>query len=295
MKLDRANRVFAAFLGVCVAALALIGAATCALVAILSYRLQHDGVGAIGGADARWALAFLIVLGIGSLLAALSLWRQVLATHRLVRLVAAQRLPVPRRLAAAAARAELSSRVDFVDSEERFSFTYSISPPRVAVSRGLYESVSERELDAVLEHERYHVDNNDPLKIALTRTLVPALPLLPALRDLRAGYAASRELAADRRAMKRHGRAALTGALAKAVAGPAAMDLEPAAAVGDSETIDARLTQLEIGTEPSVAHLRLVNLLLSVMGVGVMVALFAGSVAAFGGLGELARRVCGGA
>jgi len=155
--------------------------------------------------------------------------------------------------------------------------------------------VSERELDAVLEHERYHVDNNDPLKIALTRTLVPALPLLPALRDLRAGYAASRELAADRRALNRHGRAALTGALAKAVAGPAAMDLEPAAAVGDSETIDARLTQLEIGREPRVANLRLVNLLLSVMGVGVMVALFAGSVAAFGGLGELARRVCGGA
>ena len=57
--------------------------------------------------------------------------------------------------------------------------------PRVAVSRGLVEATSADELRAVIEHERYHVRNLDPLKIVLTRSLSAALFLLPALNALR--------------------------------------------------------------------------------------------------------------
>src|SRR6478672_10137934 len=39
----------------------------------------------------------------------------------------------------------------------------AVLTPRVAVSRGLLEGVSDDELRAVLEHERYHVCNLDPV------------------------------------------------------------------------------------------------------------------------------------
>lgn len=82
------------------------------------------------------------------------------------------------------------------------SFAYGVLTPRVAVSRGLLKGVSDDELRAVLEHERYHVCNLDPLKVVLVQALSAAFFFLPALDSLRARYLAGRELAADRRAVR---------------------------------------------------------------------------------------------
>ncbi|MGH9013993.1 MAG: M56 family metallopeptidase [Acidimicrobiia bacterium] len=295
MRLDTANRAFAAFLGVCAATLALVGMAACTLLGIVAYRVRHDGFDALSGstADVTAALVFLTLVAVGSLLGLLSLWHQWSATTGLVRHLRAHRLPLPASLTAAAERAALTGRVDLVDSGEQFSFAYGITSRRVAVSRGLVESVSPTELDAVLEHERYHVTNLDPIKIVFARTLAPALFFLPALRDLRTRYTAARELAADRRAVERYGRVPLASALYKVVSGPQWAALGPAAAIGGAEFLDDRVTQLETGKEPPARRLSVWTGALSVLGASVLVWSFAASVIPFGGPGELARRLCG--
>jgi Peptidase family M48 len=45
--------------------------------------------------------------------------------------------------------------------------------PRVVVSQGLLERLSDAELRAVLEHEGYHVANLDPLKLVVLRVRDP--------------------------------------------------------------------------------------------------------------------------
>jgi len=69
-------------------------------------------------------------------------------------------------------------RVVLLDAPERFSFATACLTPRVAVSRGLLQGISDEELRAVLEHERYHVCNLDPLKILLVQALSATVLLL---------------------------------------------------------------------------------------------------------------------
>jgi Zn-dependent protease with chaperone function len=246
---DRANVAFAAFAVLCAAAFLLIGIAACPLLGIVAFRVQERGVDALtaGGNDVRPALLFLVIVAVGAGAGLWSLARQWRATRRLQAELEARRVTPSSELVHACDRVGLGGRVDVIEGPERFSFTYGLVAPRVALSQGLADSLSDAELEAVLEHERYHVRNCDPLKLFVARLLAPALFFIPALRELRNRYSADRELAADRRALDRHGQRPLASALYKVVGSPSWVQLAPAAALGGGDALEARVTQLETG------------------------------------------------
>jgi Zn-dependent protease with chaperone function len=287
VRLDTANRSFAGLVGASLLAgmLALCGAVGCVLVALLVSRVAEDGLGALGSDPVGvWpALAFIVIVGAGAVLGIRSLRRQVVASKALSRRVDALALPPPPELDGAARRMGLEGRVKLLDSEERFSFAYGAFTPRVALSRGLLEVAGPGELDAVLEHERYHVRNLDPLKVLLTRALPASFFYVPVLAGLHARYLAGRELAADRRALERCGRQPLAGALYKVVRAPFWPELEAAAAIGGPDLLGARIEQLERGSEPPMPGVTSNAILLSALGAVVLTALFVASVIGFGG------------
>ncbi|MBA2327111.1 MAG: M56 family metallopeptidase [Actinobacteria bacterium] len=295
MNRSRGNRAFTTFLAVCFATFVALGFGACILICIVAFRVHRQGFGALtaGGNDVRPALVFLALVAAGALAGLWSLRTQWLATRRLTRRVEALSIPMRPDLAHGCERCGLAGRVDLVEAAEPFSFTYGIVPSRIAVSRGLVEAMSASELDAVLEHEHYHLRNRDPLKVLLTRSLTPALFFLPALREFRTRYVTGRELAADRRALRRHGQRSLAGALYKVVAGPTWVELAPAAAIGGGDALDARVTQLETGSEPSAPPLSRRAMILSGVGTAALLSSFLASLYAFGGPSALAR-LCGG-
>lgn len=261
-----------------------IGLAACVLLSLVAYRLATDGGAAVANSNALIpVVVFLAVVAAGAVLGARSLLVQVTASIGLARRVRELTRPAPARLQRAAEASGLAGRVRLVDTDDVFSFTYGAITPRVAVSRGLVEGTSQGELEAVLAHEGYHVRNLDPLKVLLVRILPTAFFYLPALRDLRARYVAGRELAADRRAVDACGRLSLVGALHKAVGGgPRWAELGAGAAIGGSDLMEVRVTQLETGCEPRVAALTPRMALLSAAGAG---SLAVAVGAAFAGLG----------
>lgn len=287
MRLDSANRSFAALvicsllLGVYV----LCGAVGCMLAPLIVSRVAHYGAGGLldGGHDLLPALAFVVLVGVGMLLGVRSLWRQIAASRVLAWRVQSLRLDLPAELAGVAEAAGLAGRVVLVDAPEWFSFAYGALTPRVAVSRGLFEGVSGEELRAVLEHERYHVSNLDPLKVLIVRALPATFFFMPALRALRSRYVAGRELAADRRAVRACGRKPLVGALLKVVRGPAWSELEVAAAIGGPDLLDLRVAQLESGQEPRLAIFSPRGVGLSLLGGLAFAGAFAASIAGIGG------------
>ena len=287
MRLDSANRSFLAFVSLALlfGASVLCGAVGGVLGPLLLERVSRGGlVGMLGGGALLLPPLFFLALIAGGLaLAARSLSRQALASHRLARRVRGLARALPDQLARATLQAGLGGRVVLVDAPESFSFVYGVLTPRVAVSRGLLEGVSGVELRAVLEHERYHVRNLDPLKVVLVRALSAALFFLPALDALRARYVAGRELAADRRAVAVCGRRPLVGALLKVVRGPAWSELDVAAPIGGPELLDVRVAQLETGTEPRLQVLSIARATLSLLGAAVIFATFLGSVFSLGG------------
>ncbi len=170
-----------------------------------------------------------------------------------------------------------------VDAVEWFSFTYGALTPRVAISQGLLKGISSDELAAVLEHEGYHVRNLDPLKALVGRALTATFLFLPALSALKSRYVAARELAADRRAVRRCGRIPLAAALLKVVRGPDWRGLEMAAAIGGRELLDIRVAQLESGCEPPLIGLSVTGAVMSLLLVVAFVAAFVASIVSFGG------------
>ena len=293
MRVDSANRSFAALFGASLMAgmFILCGAVACVLVGLVVAEVASDGLGSLSEGG-RWTAAlFVAVVGAGAVVGLGSFALQVSASRRLARRVRELALPGDARVEAAALRVRIGRQVALVDCDESFSFAYGALTPRVVVSRGLVEQATADELAAVLEHERYHVRNLDPLKVLFARALPPAFFYLPALRLFEQRYVAGRELAADRLAVRRCGRTPLAGALFKVVRGPEWPELRVAAAIGGPELLDARITQLETGTEPRLAELSPRQAAATLAAGFLLTALFAVSVASFGGLSAVAGDV----
>jgi beta-lactamase regulating signal transducer with metallopeptidase domain len=285
--LDTANRSFAGLLAAALLAGMLIfcGAVGCVLLVLVASRVAADGLGGVSSDDRDlWpAVVFIAIVGAGAIAGLISLWRQIRASRRLEERVHDLELAPTDALVAAAGRVGLPGRVQLLDCDERFSFAYGALTPRVVVSRGLYEAASPDELDAVLQHERYHVRNLDPLKVLLVRAVPATFFYAPVLSRLQARYVAARELAADRRAFERCGRKPLAGALLKVVHAPHWPELRAAAAIGGPDLLDLRVAQLESGREPKVAELTPAVLAASALAAGLLTALFVASVVAYGG------------
>jgi Zn-dependent protease with chaperone function len=287
MRLNSANRSFLALmvLALLLGMYVLCGAVGSVLVPLVLARISHEGIRGLldSGGFLLPVLVFIVPVALGLAFGARSVRRQIVASSRLVRRVRGLTLELSDELDLTTSEVGLGGRVVLLDAPERFSFAYGVLTPRVAVSRGLLEGVSDEELRAVLEHERYHVCNLDPLKVVLVQALSAAFFLLPALDALRARYLAGRELAADRRAMRACGRRPLAGALLKVVRGPDWSELEGVAAIGGPELLDVRVAQLESGIQPKLATLSITRATVSLVGAALFASTFLASVFSFGG------------
>jgi hypothetical protein len=179
--------------GLCLCALVLVAGIHSVRVApgaahrvdLAGVRLTYPVVNAAAG-----LLLSLAVLGGAVLLVtARTAWRQVRATRRMTR-----SLPVIRRLAE-------QPSVLVVDTSAPVAFCAGWLRPRVYVSTGVLDRLSEPELRAVLAHEGQHGALRDPLRLAVGRVLAQALFFLPVLSALHSDYADAAELTADAAAL----------------------------------------------------------------------------------------------
>jgi Zn-dependent protease with chaperone function len=285
MKIDRATRSFAAIMVVALllGALVLCGALADVLVPLVVSRVARGGLA--GVVALAGAAPFLLMVAASLALAARALAGQAWGSRKLARRVQSLAIPLGDELAAASTSAGLAGRVVLVDAAERFSFAYGLLSPRVAVSRGLLDAASSLELQAVLQHERYHVCQLDPLKALVAETVAAGLFFMPAVQALNARYEAARELAADRRAVTACGRSSLAGALLKAVSEPDWPQLTAAAAITGAGPglLAARVTQLEAGAEPHLIAPGASRVLASALGMAVLAGAFMVAVATLGG------------
>lgn len=119
---------------------------------------------------------------------------------------------------------------------------FSLAGPRplVVATLGLTQRLTEREVLAVLEHERAHVRGHHHLLLAAAHALAGALPVLPLLRQAPTALTDLVELAADAAASRRCGARVLHDALAKV----SSFDLPPAALAIGNHAVDLRLRRL---------------------------------------------------
>lgn len=285
--MDSAARNLAALAAI---ATVLLAEGICVLIAYVLLPL-------LGGSHSFCLACLLPTIMLGGLLAA-SLWlgvrgarRRLLASRRLARRVRSLAVAPGAALRAGAEATGLAGRVDLLDTEESFSFVYGLARPRVAISAGLLRRLSPAELQAALEHERYHVRNRDPLRSLIGAVLAEAIFLVPSLAVLQRRYEASRELTADQLAERACGRRSLIGALLKAVEDPLWPDAAASAPLASPDLLSLRLARLESGRTPRLPVGGLPDLAWSVFGVGAFLACLAAAIVGVGGVPALSHAV----
>lgn len=112
--------------------------------------------------------------------------------------------------------------------------------PRIVVTSGAMEALTEPQLAAVIAHERAHIAGRHHILIALAEAFDRAFPRLPLARTARAEVELLVEMLADDRAADRHDRHLLATALYEVAAGGAP---RPALAAGGPSAL-ARMRRL---------------------------------------------------
>ena len=124
----------------------------------------------------------------------------------------------PPGVAAAAETVGIVDAIDVVDAPRPFAFVYGWATPRICVSTGLVARLSEREIEAVLRHEQWHLIRRDPVRLLAVRMLAAGFVFLPPIHRLVCQYRLATEIAADQHAVTTMGtRRWLAGALSKLV------------------------------------------------------------------------------
>lgn len=131
---------------------------------------------------------------------------------------AARLQPMPGNVATAADTVGVIHFLDVIDAPRPFAFVYGWLRPRICVSTGMVERLTNREFEAVLYHERWHLARRDPVRLFVVRTIAAAFAFIPAIHRLAPQYRLATEIAADQYAVATMGSQRwLAGALVKLI------------------------------------------------------------------------------
>lgn len=138
--------------------------------------------------------------------AVFSIGQQVWATHRMMVCFGALQTVLPRRLQRLLDQHNLSSdEVVYLNFESLHVFCLGFFRPRIWLTSGLVELLSDEELSAVLAHEKHHTRQRDPLRLLVSRALQSAFFFLPFVTDLAKVAELQQEVAADQAAIAKLG------------------------------------------------------------------------------------------
>ncbi|MGH3677660.1 MAG: M56 family metallopeptidase [Mycobacterium sp.] len=108
-----------------------------------------------------------------------------------------------------------------VDAAKPAAYCVSGRPPAIVVTTGAIAALDERQMRAVLAHERAHLAGHHPNVVAALRSLATVFPRIPMMAQGAVEVSRLLEMCADDAAARRHGRwALLSGLITLAGAAP---------------------------------------------------------------------------
>jgi beta-lactamase regulating signal transducer with metallopeptidase domain len=141
-------------------------------------------------------------------------------------------------------RLGLEEKTIVIKSEKYFAYCLGIRNPKIYVSTGLIKSLSDQELEAVLQHEQYHIENYDTFTMTIASIAQSLFPFFPLISDLIQKYRVEREIKADCFAVKKSGSSLhLISALQKLLIAPSSHTVG-IAAIADHDTLEPRIHSL---------------------------------------------------
>lgn len=153
-------------------------------------------------------------------------------------------------------------RIVIIDDNEPLAFCLGFISPNIYVSSGLLRILSPLELEAVILHEKHHVDQSDNFLSVLLHILKNTLFFLPVIGDAVSYLQVKKEIEADRQVIKQLGqKSSLVSALRK-VLEFSSPQLASISAFASHRGLDTRIQSL-IGPERKNYQIPLRSIILS--------------------------------
>lgn len=165
---------------------------------------------------------------------------------------------------------DLHDEAFLVKDKSPFAVCHGIRSPKIYISTGLVQMLTEPELEAVMRHEGCHLQERDSFIMLLASIAQSTFPFFPLLSDLTQNYRVEREIQADQEAVKgmstsKH----LIAVLKKMLSCDPAPSYSFAPAIADHDTLEQRIKALIKKSSPK-ARLRWNSIIISLFSVGLL-------------------------
>ena len=140
---------------------------------------------------------FVVVLLLIFLTGLIFLIYQIIKTRKFVNNLLLAKIKTPQRVNDIAKEIDILDKIVVVDTNSLTSFCYGLTLPKICLSLKIVEKLTDNELKAVLLHEKYHLQNRDPLKVLLSQVAISMFFFVPILKDFHKHYSYSKEIHAD--------------------------------------------------------------------------------------------------
>lgn len=139
---------------------------------------------------------------------------------------------------------QITKSTYLIESNNQFAFCLGIKNPKIYISTSLVNILNKQEVEAVLRHERYHLENRDILTMLIASIGASLLPFFPIISDFLRNYRIEREIKADEEAIRGLGdEKPLLGVLKKILNTPS-VTMVSVAAIADRDTLEPRILKL---------------------------------------------------
>lgn len=139
---------------------------------------------------------------------------------------------------------QLADKTYFIENEKRFAFCLGVRSAKIYVSTGLLTCLTIEELEVVLRHERYHLNNRDTLTMLIASIGESLLPFFPIFSDILANFRIEREIKADAEAIQGLGNKEPVISVLKKLLSVSSMTFATASAIADRDTLEPRILAL---------------------------------------------------
>lgn len=215
-----------------------------------------------------WQLIILILIFVVIIRGCWSIVEQMWNTQQLVRLFFPLRETPPARLRGLLESQGLPAEsIVFLNLTTNHAFCLGFWQPRIWLTAGLVNLLTDEELTAVLAHEAYHYRHRDPLRLLIARALRAAFFFLPLIGNLAKAIELQQETEADQSSIWHLGDdLPLLSALQKLLSQEISGKAFPRAAYSPFNVTEARLRRLIYPAQYTPFHWRdtLVNWVISI-------------------------------
>ena len=167
----------------------------------------------------------------------------------------------------------LQNKIFVYQNDQPSAFCFGFRNPKIYISTGLIQILSEPEIEAVLRHEKYHLENKDALVLFFVSITQSVFPFFPIISDISKSHRIQKEIAADESVIKgMRNTEALISVLRKLLTYEPKNTLDFTPSLADWDTIEIRIKKL-VKQEVKYGRISLCNIAISLFSFVVLGAL----------------------